>query len=207
MRALTMGNKEYAMTAALKTAVVGGLALALSGCISLTPEPPASLLTLTATTQSDSAPAASAASAIKIMEPETPARLNVPRVPVQIDDTEVAYLKDAIWVEKPARLFRSLVSEVVRTRTGRFVVDGDDQGFIAPMQLRGSLREFGYDARTSSVVVKYDAVKIAADGAVESRRFSTSVGGVLPEAAAVGTALNTASNQLAVEIADWIGSA
>ena len=105
--------------------------LVLAGCISLSQDPPESLLTLTS---SASAPAGSGASAgpdgadnaIAVMTPEVPAKLDVNRVPVQVSDTNLAYLQEAVWVERPARLFRRLLGETLRTRGSELVLDTDD---------------------------------------------------------------------------------
>jgi len=182
-------------------------AFALAGCVSFDSEPPESLLTLTSTSVVPAGAAASATreSAIKIIEPEAPQRLNVTRVPVQVDDTEIAYLKDAIWVERPSRLFRRLLAETTRARTNRLVIDGDDPGLMADAQLRGTLRNFGYDARSSSVVVRYDAIRASGANTIETKRFESIQPGVSPNAASVGPALNRAANDVAVQVADWIG--
>ena len=52
--------------------------------------------------------------AIAVLDPGTPRELDVQRIPVQVNDTQIAYLKDAMWVERPARLFRSLLAETLR---------------------------------------------------------------------------------------------
>ena len=77
------------------------LALALAGCVSLSPDPPESLLTLTAarTAPAGAAVSGEAATALAVIEPATDQRLNVVRVPVQVSDSDIAYLKDASWVE------------------------------------------------------------------------------------------------------------
>lgn len=183
------------------------LALALAGCVSLSPEPPASLLTLT---PARSAPAGAtatgeASTALAVIEPDTEQRLNVVRVPVQTSDSTLAYLQDAIWVEKPARLFQQLLAETIRAGGARLVVGEGDLGYGAATKLSGRLLDMGYDASTGSVVVRYDAVLQMPDGKVQSRRFESRVAGVAPEAGAVGPALNDAANQVAGEVADWVG--
>ena len=186
-----------------------GAAIALSGCVSLGgAEPPASLLTLTPNTVVPAGTSAvgTPATAIKIMEPETPARINVTRVPVQVDDTNIAYLQEAVWVEKPARLFRRLMAETIRARGNRLVIDGEDSGVVPAAQLRGTLRNFGYDARSSSVIMRFDAIRSGADGAVETRRFESIQSGIAPDAASVGPALNSAANDVAGQVADWVAS-
>lgn len=190
----------------LKIITLAAATALLGGCLSLSPKLPESLLTLQA---ENAAPAGavttgSEANALAVIEPEVSQRLNVTRVPVQVSDSEVAYLKDALWVEKPARLFRRLVAETIRARGGRLVVDHNDPAIVAGTRLRGSLREFGYDARTGSVVVRYDAV-IDGGGDLRTRRFESRVDGVLAEAVPVGDALNRAANDVARQVADWVG--
>ncbi len=182
------------------------LSLTLSGCISLGGEPPESLLTLTAeaAAPAGSATSATRSSAIAINEPEVVAELDVLRVPVQVDATEVAYLQDAVWVEKPARLFRRVLAETLRAQSGSFVIDGDDPALVADQRLRGTLRSFGYDARTSSVVVRFDAIREGADRSVEMRRFEAVAPGISPKVEAVGPALNRAANDVARQIAEWM---
>lgn len=182
-------------------------ALALTGCISFGADAPPSLLTLTATATAPAGAGASgnANTALVLNEFEVPARLDVTRVPVQVTDTEIAYLKDAVWVEKPARLFRRLLAETIRTRSNRVVIDGDDPGVLADSRLGGVLREFGYDAATGSVVVSFDAVRKGEGTSVTTRRFEAVVPGVPAEAGPVGVALNQAANDVAGQVAAWIG--
>lgn len=194
------------MTHARIALALGASAL-LAGCISFGGKTPETLLSLTPT--SSVAPGTTIsgdiARAIAVEEPETPAKLANTRVPVQIDDTNVAYVKDAMWVDKPSRLFRRLLGETIRARGNRLVIDNDDPALTPTNQLRGTLIDFGYDARTSSVVVTYDAVRDVNGTNVTTRRFSATVPGVLPEAAPVGAALNRAANDVAAQVADWVG--
>lgn len=185
------------------------IALALSGCVSLGGEVPDSLLTLTSENAAPAGSGASAtrASAIAINVPEAAAELDVLRVPVQVDATEIAYLKDAVWVEKPARLFRRVLAETVRAQSGAFVIDGDDPGLAADQRLRGTLRNFGYDARSSSVVVRFDAIREGGDHSVETRRFEAVESGVAPKVESVGPALNRVANDVARQVAEWMSGA
>jgi cholesterol transport system auxiliary component len=141
---------------------------------------------------------------LAVLVPDAPARLDVVRVPVQIDDANVAYVKDAQWIDKPARLFRSLLAETIRTRTGRVVIDSDDPALTPETQIRGVLRDFGYDARTSSVVVRFDAIRDATNERIETRRFESVIPGVTAEAGPVGDALNRAANDVAGQVAQWV---
>lgn len=196
-------RQRYRMSA------LAAASLALSGCLSLGVEPPESLLTLNSTTTAPAGTGATAggedaAGAIAVLTPETPAKLDVLRVPVAVSDTEIAYLQETFWVEKPARLFRRLLGETLRAKTGALVIDSDDTPLSPSIVLRGTLIEMGYDAGASAAVVRYDAIRNNEDGTTVSRRFEARETGVLPEAAFVGPAINRAANQVAGEVADWI---
>jgi cholesterol transport system auxiliary component len=183
------------------------LAMALAGCVSLTPDPPESLLTLTAarTAPAGAAVSGEAATALAVVEPATDQRLNVVRVPVQVSDSDIAYIKDATWVEKPARLFQRLLSETIRSGGTRLVVAEGDLGYTAATKLSGRLLDMGYDAASGGVVVRYDAVLVTPDGKVRTQRFESRVADVEPEATEVGPALNDAANAVAGEVAAWVG--
>jgi cholesterol transport system auxiliary component len=178
----------------------------LAGCISFGGKPPESLLSLTPATSVAAGTAINGdvAQAIAVLEPEAPAKLAVTRVPVQIDDTQIAYVKEAVWVDKPARLFRRLLGETIRARGNRLVIDNDDPALTPKNQLRGTLVDFGYDARSPSVVVTYDAVRDVNGTQVMTRRFSATVPSAA-EAAPVGAALNQAANDVAGQVAAWVG--
>lgn len=187
--------------------LAAALSMALAGCISFGSEPPPSLLTLTPTTLAPAGVGASGrmSGAILVGELEAPAKLAVSRVPVQIDDANIAYLKDAVWVEQPSRLFRRLLGETIRTRSGRMVVDSNEVAAPPNDAVRGTLREFGYDARSQSVIVRFDAVRTGAGENVQTRRFESIVPGITAEAGPVGDALNRAANDVAGQVAEWIG--
>jgi cholesterol transport system auxiliary component len=183
------------------------LAFALSGSLSLGGDPPDELLTLTPmrAAPAGAATRAAASSALAVLEPSASQRLDVTRVPVQMTDSTLAYVKDAVWVEKPAILFQTLIVEAVRAKGNRLVVREGDLGYSAITNLSGELLDMGYDVATGSVVVRYDGVLQLADGQVRTRRFESRVSGIAPEAAAVGPALNQAANDVADQVAEWVG--
>lgn len=189
-------------TAAMALALAG-----LAGCVSFGGKVPESLLTLTpdATAPAGSGASGNAKTAITMSEFDAPQKLDVTRVPVQVTDSEIAYVKDAVWNEKPARLLRRLIAETIRAKSDRLVIDGDDPGAQAELRVSGTLREFGYDARTGEIVLVLDAAKSGAGSSVVTRRFEARVPGVEAKAAPVGVALNQAANQVAGEVAAWVG--
>jgi cholesterol transport system auxiliary component len=183
------------------------LALAVTGCISLGGEPPESLLTLSPAARAPAGPgvAADASRAVIAVLPfDTPAKLDVLRVPVAVSDTELAYLQEAFWVEKPARLFRQLIGETIRARGTAMVVDGNEVATTATVTLQGTLIDMGFDAATSEAVVRFDAVRTGKDGAVITRRFEARESGVTADARSVGAGLNAAANTIAAEVAEWV---
>lgn len=198
-----------AMTAGFlrKVTVFAAFAL-LTGCVSLGGgKPPKQLIGLTAqaTAPAGALGAGTLGDALVVIDPDTDRRLEAQRIPVQVDDSTIAYLTDAQWVERPARLFRRLLAETIRAQGKRLVLEGSDDETGARTTLSGRLIDMGYDARTSSVVVRFDALREDAKGGIESRRFEAVVPGVSPKAGAVAPALNKAANDVAGQVAAWVG--
>lgn len=181
--------------------------LVLAGCISLGSKPPPQLLNLTAAAPAPAGTAASgnADSAIAILDLDAPAKLDAARIPVVTSGSSLAYLKDADWVDKPAHLFARLLSDTIRARGNKLVVSGTDLEFSAATRLSGTLSAMDYDAARGAAVVRFDAVLHKADGTVRSKRFESTVSGVAAQAVPVGAALNQAANEVAAQVADWVG--
>jgi cholesterol transport system auxiliary component len=186
--------------------VVTAAVLALSGCLSLGGKVPAQLLNLTptATVAAGSGASGTSESALAVVDIQAPQKIDVLRVPVTTGGASLAYLKDAQWVEKPARLFGRLLSDTIRARGKRLVVSGSDAEAAAATQLSGTLSAMDYDAAQGAVVVRYDAV-LQTDSKITTRRFESVVPGVPAEAAAVAEAMNRAANEVAAQVADWVG--
>ena len=62
-----------------------------------------------------------------------------------------------------------------------------------------------YDPSRSAAVVRYDAVLRLSDGTVRTQRFEAEQTGVLPDALSVAPALNRAANDVAAQVAEWVG--
>ena len=185
-------------------------ALPLAGCISFGAKPPPSLLTLTpATVVTVGQEQSSAGSrSITVQVPSTPASIASARVPVQATPTTIAYIKDALWAEPPARLFARLVSDTLTARSGLVVLSGAQSISDPGALLGGELRAFGVDAASQSAVVTFDAsLTRAGETTVEKRRFEARVPVAAIDAANAGTALNDGANQVAAQLAEWVGSA
>lgn len=178
---------------------------ALAGCVSFGSAPPPFLMTLSSDQQveSGSSRTATLGQAITIRRPEVPQKLITNRLPVQTGPTTIAYLTDALWVDTPNELFRSLLSETLAARTGRVVLDpatyAEDPGTV----VRGQLHEFGLDARTGETVIVYDAT-ITDENGVRTRRFEQREPAFAQDAQTVAQALNRATNRMAVEFSDWV---
>ena len=193
----------------LITLVLAVAAAPLAGCISFGAKPPPSLMTLTAT----SAPAAgsqqnsASAKSIVIQVPVTPASIATPNVPVQATPTTIAYVKEAVWAEPPARLFARLLADTVSARSGMVVLSTVQSIGDPSASLAGELRTFGLDATSREAVVVYDAA-LTRSGAttVEKHRFEARVPVAAIDAASAGPALNQAANQVASEVSDWVAA-
>lgn len=181
-------------------------ALAVSACMSFGAKPPATLMRLT----SDARLAASsrtspAGEAVTVVPPSAPAELLTTRVPVRTGATQVAYVKDAQWVEVPTILFARLLSETIAAKSGRVVLDPKQFTFDPGQRLTGTLHTFGLDADRMEAVLVYDAAVSRGKDAVETRRFEARVPVPALDAASAPAALNRAANQVAAEVAAWVG--
>ena len=189
--------------------VATAIALSLGGCALLGggPKPPPWLLTLT---PSAPAPAsvvrsANAGEAVTIEVPIVPKELRNVRVPAQVGETAIAYIKDLQWVDTPDRLFQDLLAETVLRTTSRVVIDPKQERLDPGLVVTGQLSSFGYEAGQGNVLVRYDAALSAAGGTrVETRRFEARAPAD-GTAATVGPALNQAANEVALQVAQWIG--
>lgn len=183
------------------------LALSLTACVSFGAKAPPQLLVLTATHSVLGGTAQNGAQkdALIVLAPETPRTIDTNRVPVQINNSSVAYLKDAVWTDKPASMMQSLLMETIAAKHGRLVLNEVDAGGKATQFLTGSLLEFGVDASSNEAVVVYDAVMLVQGQVVRKQRFEAREPVAAVEAAPVGVALNSAANAVAGQIADWVG--
>jgi cholesterol transport system auxiliary component len=184
-----------------------GAALALAGCFGGA-KVPDTLMTLNpAQVRAASAPRTAAeGQAVTVVVPTVPRELQSLRVPVHETELAISYLKNAQWVEMPATLFARLVSETIAATSGRVVLDPKQFSFDPGQRLTGTLQRFGYDAPSGQVIAVYDAVLARPGGAgVIAQRFEARVPAATPDAAGVSPALNQAANQIAADVARWIG--
>jgi cholesterol transport system auxiliary component len=199
------------MTAFPRTAAALSIAASLAGCslgglLGGGGKPPPVLFTLTSDAPA-AAPARSAAvgETVTVRVPAIPKELRTIRVPVQIGPTQVQYVTNLQWVDTPDRLFQELVEETIRRTTNRVVLDPGQSTLDPGLVVTGELNRFGYDAQQGVVVVQYDASLATQSGThVETRRFEASVPAD-GTAATVSTGLNEAANQVAHQVAQWIG--
>ena len=182
------------------------LMLALSGCLSLGGKLPPTLFAMNAANPvlAGAVTSGDPRTAIMVMEPDTDQRLATVRIPVQIDDTNVAYVQNAAWVERPARLFRALLAETMRGKTNVLVLEDSQAVANVGVRLAGRLIDLGYDARTSSVVVRYEAIRSGPTGMVTTKRFESIVPGIAAKPEFIGPALNRAANDVAGQVAAWV---
>jgi len=184
-----------------------GAAFALAGCFGGA-KVPDTLMTLNAAQSRTAATTRTAAEgeAITVVVPAVPRELQTLRAPVHETEVGISYLKDAQWVEMPADLFARLLSETIGATSGRVVLDPRQFSFDPGQRLTGTLQRFGLDGQRMEVVALYDAVLARKSGGVVTRRFEARVPVPAADAASVAPALNQAANQVAAEVATWVGS-
>jgi len=188
-----------------KFALVVAATLALAGC-GLGGKTPDVLLDLRpqAVLAPQTGSNSSAENAVTVVRPTLPQSLDTTRVPVTTGQ-EVAYIKGAFWVDTPDQLFRRLLSETIAARTGRVVLDPLQFSFNPGNRLTGQLQNFGVDAPTMQAVVTYDAALARGSENVVTRRFEARVPVAAIDRANAAPALNAAANQVAAQVADWLG--
>jgi cholesterol transport system auxiliary component len=191
----------------MRTILAAAAALALGGCFSFGAKAPPTLMTLE---PAQSRPAGATRTAaegetITVVTPTVPRELATVRVPVHQNELAVAYVKNAQWVEQPANLFARVVAEAIAA-SGRVVLDQRQFTLDPGTRLTGQLQRFGVDATTSEVVAVYDAALARRGGGVTTRRFEARVPVAVVDSANVSPALNQAANQIATEVAAWIGN-
>jgi cholesterol transport system auxiliary component len=190
----------------LKILAAAAAALSLSACLG-GPSVPDQLLTLTA---AEARPAATPRNAgqgeaITVVDPTVPQALRTTRVPVYVSETAIQYLQDAVWVENPGALFGRLVGEIIGARTGRVVLDSRQFSHDPGTQLTGQLLKFGLDPTAMEAIVVYDATISRGTAGVTTNRFEARVPVAEASPEAVAPALNLAANQVAEQVAAWVG--
>ena len=201
MRRLYRTAAPLAVSLALGACSLGGL---LGGGA----KPPVTLVTLTpeAAEPASIARTAAAGQAVTVEAPSVSHELSNVRVPVQVTPTDIQYVANLTLADTPAKLFQGLLAETVRRTTNRVVLGAGQTSLDPGLTVSGELQRFGYDASTGQVVVTYDGSLSTPGGArVETRRF-TATAPADGTAASVGPALNRAANQVALDVAKWIGS-
>ena len=202
------------MKPVMRIVTAGALAAALSGCsigglLGGGGKAPVVLQTLTPEAADPGAVTRTAAAgqSVTVAVPLTSKELHTVRVPVQVSPGNVQYVTDLTWIDTPDRLFQGLVAETIRRTTNRVVFDNGVTSLDPGLLVSGQLQKFGYDASTGQVIVEYDsALSTAGGNRVESRRF-VATAPADGTAGTVGPALNRAANDVARDVAGWVGNA
>ena len=198
------------MTLLLRMSAIA-LMLSLGGCMGGLlggGKAPTTLVTLTpaAADPGQITRTAGAGQSVTIATPTTSRELSTVRVPVQLTPSDVQYVTNLQLADTPGKLFAGLLAETVRRTTNRVALDSGQTTLDSGLTVSGELQRFGYDASTGQVIVTYDgSLSTAGGNRVETRRFTASVpaDGTGPS---VGPALNRAANQVAIDVAKWVGS-
>ena len=189
-----------------KLAGIPILALLAGGCLG-GGSAPSELLTLTPTSvlPPGATRSATAGESIAVLTPSVPSAVNANRIPVYVNPTTIQYLVNATWIEDPKTLFRQLLSETIAARTGRLVLDPNNFSQAAGATLSGQLLQFGFEPGTMQVVVSYEAALSRGDQSLRTQRFEARVPVTTQDVTTIAPAMNLAANQVAEQVADWIG--
>jgi cholesterol transport system auxiliary component len=189
-----------------KLMLASAASLALSACVSFGAKAPPTLLVITADAKvpGGAMKSGEAAEGMIVLMPDVPRKLDTNRVPVQIDDGSIAYLKDAFWADKPSRLLQLLLIETLSAKTGKLILSEVEAGGKAGSYLSGNLSEFGIDAPNNQAVVVYDAVKVVRGKPLQKQRFEAREAIAAIEPGAASASLNKAANKVAADVAAWI---
>lgn len=196
---------KYVMRAAAAVLIVAGA----SGCALMSGgSAPKNLITLSSTAP-DPGPIARSGNAGESVTIETPViakEIRTTRVAAQVGSTTVAYIKDLTLVDTPDKLFKDLLGETILRTTNRVVLDPRQSNLDPGLIVTGRLTNFGYEGGQGTVFVRYDAALSTAGGTrVETRRFEARAPAD-GTAGTVGPALNQAANEVAIQVASWIGT-
>src|SRR3546814_11477579 len=108
------------------------------------------------------------AQALTVLIPTAPQKLRTQRIPVQQDDSSIAYVKAAQWVEAPQRLFHRLLSETAAATTSSHVLERAQYLTARGEQPAGQLLELALDEARNHTALVTPAVLLA-----DSRTGST----------------------------------
>ena len=197
------------MNMLMRAAAAVSVVLAASGCALLGgAKAPKNLMTLNATapTPGPIARSGNAAETVTVEDPIVAKEIRTTRVAAQTGSTVIAYIKDLTLIDTPDKLFKNLVAETILRTTNRVVLDPRQSSLDPGLLVSGRLTDFGYEGGQGTVLVRYDAaLSIAGGTRVDTRRFEARAPAD-GTAATVGPALNQAANEVAVQVAQWIGN-
>ena len=189
-------------------AALGLLFLGTTACVRIGAKPPERLLGISsdARVAPGTSQSASAQSALFVELPDVPKTIATQRVAVRARAKAYAYVPEALWADTPARQFQTLLRETITARTGRLVLDPGQYLAQSNQILHGDLMEFGIDAASNRAIVTFDASLLAPDGqTVRRQRFSASRPVSAIDAEHVAGPISAAANEVAAQIADWLG--
>lgn len=189
-----------------KLAAIPVLAMLAGACLG-GGSTPARLLTLTPmeVLPAGATRSSAAGESVAVVTPSVPSAINTNRIPVYVNPVTIQYLTNATWVDDPKELFRRLLSETIAARTGRLVLAPNNFSQAAGVTLSGQLLLFGFEPARMEVVVSFEGVLSRGQQSLQSQRFEVRVPVTTQDVTTIGPAMNVAANQLAEQVADWIG--
>lgn len=197
------------MNKPLAIALLAATTALLPGCVSFGAKPPKQLLAISASQKVAAGTLQTSAkgTSVIVATPDTPRSLDTVRIPVQVNATSIAYVKDAQWVDTPRHMFQTILSETISASGGATVIEPGQYSANPARRLDGTLVSFGVDAGAKNAVVTFDATLSSEDGtSIVKKRFTATAPIREIDAKHVGDPINEAANSVVGEVATWVAA-
>jgi cholesterol transport system auxiliary component len=145
-------------------------------------------------------------SGIRVEDFDAPAELALDRLVVRRGAQEVLYTKGARWTDKPTRLVRSLITEYLKASSKSIVASPTQIDVPIVYRLSGRLSAFHVRVDgTPTASVRFEALlNNTRNRAPVMQVFSAEAAALSDSPSAMAAAINTASNQVALQVASWV---
>lgn len=194
----------------MRTVLLAGAVLALSGCITLLPESENSALYRLSNHVPAEAVTNHDATVVRITRPIAPRALSGDRIALDAGEGRLAYMAGANWVSPAPALVQELVIDTFDRRSTVLAAARPDDGIATSWDLRLELRRFEavYDRGASAaprvdVIVRARLISSADRDVSSVRTFEVSRRADGNRQALIVDAFSRAASDMSSELADW----
>lgn len=198
----------------LKLGLIALSALSVSACISVLPEVEPSAVYRLSSPEPRTGNAGIEPVIVQVQRPVAPAGLSGDEIAIAVAEDQLAYMAGARWIAPTPVIIQSLIVDTFHAGNDGVEPVRPTDAIRGRFELRIDVREFEafYDRGDNSaplVRVRMAARLIESDGRelVASQVFSSDVRASANRAGAIVDAFNSASTEVANELARWTGEA